>query len=125
VTWDRRKCLAAKEMVQEPYDSPRALAVASNFPENRENQISEKNGTKTKNRSLSSRGEGSEANGFVESWCLNSSLCFAFRNGAGNRIVLFQPKTNPSVGNPKKKHRQPANKPVGVVIHDYLGERAI
>ena len=54
-----------------------------------------------------------------------STLCFAFRNGQGNRIALFQPNTNPSVGNPKKKHRQPANKPVGAVIHDYLGERAI
>jgi len=29
------------------------------------------------------------------------------------------PKMNPSVGNPRKKHRQPAHKPVRAVVHDY------
>ena len=33
-------------------------------------------------------------------------------------LYFCQPKTNPSVGNPRKKHKQPANKPVGAVIHD-------
>jgi hypothetical protein len=30
-----------------------------------------------------------------------------------------QSKTNSLVGIPRNKHRQPANKPVGAVIHDY------
>ena len=32
---------------------------------------------------------------FVELWCLDSCLCFAFRNGSGDRIVLLSAKNEP------------------------------
>jgi len=63
--------------------------------------------------------EGWEANGYLKSWDLYNLFASTFRNGSGNRIVLLSAKMNPSVGIRTKKHRQPENKHVEAVIHDY------